>query len=289
MKVIILRGLPASGKSTYARQLVEQHPNAYKRINRDDLRKMFDNSYRSRGNEKFVKKIRDVLIVEALTAGKHVIVDDTNLSERNITRIKQLVHEFNKANEKSVQVEIVAMNTTLAECIERDRHRDKRVGERVIREMHRRFFDDGERYAPQDESLPRAIICDLDGTLCLLNGRDPYVAVKCEDDLLNKPVANVLATYKEKGHAIILLSGRLDTYKPETLNWLHQHRIDYDLLLMRPEGDQRKDSEVKREFFENNIQGKYFVEFVLDDRSQVVNLWRDELKLPCFQVYFGDF
>ncbi len=98
-----------------------------------------------------------------------------------------------------------------------------------------------------------------------------------------------MSTYKQQGYAIVLLSGRLDTYKLQTLNWLEKHKINYDLLVMRKEGDSRKDSIVKREFYEQNIQGKYFVAFSLDDRTQVVNTWRDELKLPCFQVYFGDF
>ena len=91
-----MRGLPGSGKSTYAKQLVTESPNMYKRINRDDLRAMFDNGYWSKGNEKFVKQVRDILIIKGLEEGKHVIVDDTNLSTTNETRIRQLVQQFNK-------------------------------------------------------------------------------------------------------------------------------------------------------------------------------------------------
>lgn len=206
-KVILMRGLPGSGKSTYAKQLLEQAPNTYKRINRDDLRMMFDNGYTSNGNEKFVKKVRDILIVKALEEGKNVIVDDTNLSERNFTRISQLVGEFNKQNNDTVSVEVKEFDTPLNECIERDAKRDKPVGEKVIREMHRQFFDDGQRYAKQDETLPKALICDLDGTLALLNGRDPFNAEGCENDLLNTPVANTLNTYASLGYKTLLLSG----------------------------------------------------------------------------------
>lgn len=58
---------------------------------------------------------------------------------------------------------------------------------------------------------------------------------------------------------------------------------------MRQSKDFRKDSVIKSEIYEAEIKGKYFVEFVLDDRDQVVDLWRKELKLPCFlMVVFRD-
>jgi len=288
-KVILMRGLPGSGKSTYARQLVNSAPNSYKRINRDDLRAMFDDGYVSRGNEKFVKQVRDILIVKALEAGKHVIVDDLNLSKKNENRIQQLIDEFNKAHNDNVTLEIKQLDTPLVECLERDANREKKVGAQVIRKLHRQFFENGKRYREQDESLPKAVICDLDGTLALLNGRDPYMASACDQDALNAPVAELLKLKAQTGSKIILLSGRLDTYKEPTLKWLAQHNISYDFLKMREANDTRKDSIVKREFFDNHVDGKYYVEFILDDRNQVVDLWRDQLNLPCFQVYYGDF
>jgi len=288
-KLIILRGLPGSGKSTYAKQLLKEKTNTYKRINRDSLRAMFDDNYNSKGNEKFIKKMRDVLIIEALKAGKHVIVDDTNLSEKHITRFKQMAQQYQKETGEQIEVIIKEMETSLSECIERDKKRERTVGERVIRSMQRTFAKDKDRYAVQETSLPKAIICDLDGTLALMNGRNPFAAEHCEADKLNVPVANVVFRYKELGYKILLLSGRSDAFQEQTLNWLKQHKIPYDALWMRPAADRRKDSIFKRELYETNIENKYFVEFILDDRNQVVNMWRDDLKLPCFQVYYGDF
>jgi predicted kinase len=287
-KVIIMRGLPGSGKSTYAKQLVAEAPNTYKRINRDDLRAMFDNSHWSKGNEKFVKKIRDVLIIKALEEGKHVIVDDTNLSSTNETRVRQLVHEFNKQHNDTVVVEVKEIEAPLEECIRRDAQRPNPVGAQRIREMHRQFYAEKDKLV-QDETLPKAIICDLDGTLALMNGRNPFDASKCEEDLLNKPVANVLKTFQQLGHKIILLSGRKDEHKPQTINWLVQHNIQYDMLELRKTEDNRMDAIVKRELFDARIAGKFYVEFVLDDRNQVVDLWRNQLGLTCFQVNYGDF
>ena len=54
-KVLVLKGIPASGKSTYAKQLVKDNPGMYKRINRDDLRHMLDGYKMTNANEKFIK------------------------------------------------------------------------------------------------------------------------------------------------------------------------------------------------------------------------------------------
>ena len=299
-KVIILRGLPASGKSTFARKLLDENPGAYKRLNKDELRVMLDNNHHTTHNEKFIEKVRDLMLVEALLDGKHVIVDDTNLSDRPVERIKNVVRKFNADHNQQVHVEIKEMNISLEECIERDKSRDKKVGDEVILKMHRQHIVKDNSvdlkhdkkhptYRIQDPSLPKAIICDLDGTLCLMNGRSPFDASRCDEDLPNIPVVNMVKIYLQLGYKIILASGREDTFKPQTVTWLERYDITYEKLIMRKAGDFRKDAIIKKEIFQNHIEGKYFVELVLDDRNQVVDLWRNELQLPCFQVFYGDF
>ncbi|AWK06992.1 polynucleotide kinase [Flavobacterium crocinum] len=288
-KVILMKGLPGSGKSTLAKKIVAENPENYKRINRDDLRAMFDNGITSQSNEKFVKKVRDLLIVKSLEEGKNIVIDDTNLSETNLRRVSQLVQEYNTKFNQKVEVEVMEVNTDVAVCIERDALREKPVGEKVIRKMHRQFFKDSPEYCAQNPDLPKAIICDLDGTLALMNGRNPFDASKCDEDELNNPVANVLRNYKKLGYQILLVSGREDRYKEPTLRFLEKHEIEYDDLIMRKTKDSRKDSIIKTEIYNESIKDKYFVEFVLDDRNQVVDTWRNDLKLPCFQVYYGDF
>ncbi|AYN04694.1 AAA family ATPase [Flavobacterium sp. 140616W15] len=288
-KVILMKGLPGSGKSTLAKKIISENPESYKRINRDDLRAMFDNGTTSQSNEKFVKKVRDILIVKCLEEGKSIVVDDTNLSETNMRRVTQLVQEYNTKYNEKVIVEVIEVNTDVAVCIERDALREKPVGEKVIRKMHEQFFKDSPEYAIQNPELPKAIICDLDGTLALMNGRNPFDASKCDQDELNEPVANVLRNYKKLGYEILLVSGRENRYKEPTLRFLEKHTIEFDDLIMRKSQDNRKDSIIKTEIYNESIKDKYFVEFVLDDRNQVVDTWRKDLKLPCFQVYYGDF
>lgn len=145
---------------------------------------------------------------------------------------------------------------------------------------------------PAVDELPKAIICDLDGTLALIDHRSAYDASAAMDDILNLPVANVVRVYanqKDIPVALFLVSGRDDRYRDVTERWLAKHGIThYAGLYMRRSGDRRKDSIVKREIYERHIKDNYDVIFVLDDRDQVVRMWRS-LGLTCFQVAYGDF
>jgi predicted kinase len=290
--VLILRGLPASGKSTYAKNILAENPHTWKRLNKDELRAMLDDSLHSYPNEKFVERVRDMMLREALKEGKHVVIDDTNLSERAIARIRQVVDNYCAETEQKVQIQFKDMETTLEECLERDKTREKKVGDNVIMKMYKRHILQDERgphYQEQDDTLPPVIICDIDGTLAIINDRSPFDASKCEQDLINMPIAEIVKTYHQLGVKIILMSGRDENFRSPTTNWLFYNKIPYDELFMRKTGDQRKDSNVKKELFEAEIKGKYFVKFVLDDRNQVVDLWRLDLGLPCLQVNYGDF
>lgn len=57
----------------------------------------------------------------------------------------------------------------------------------------------------QNPDLPRAIICDLDGTLALMHNRDPFDASTCDNDDLNEPVANTLKVFAKEGYQILLV------------------------------------------------------------------------------------
>lgn len=79
-------------------------------------------------------------------------------------------------------------------------------------------------------NLPKAIICDLDGTLALIEHRSPYDASTAEQDILNNPIANILHVYSHQTEFpidIILLSGRDEKYRRPTAQWLEKHGIIY--------------------------------------------------------------
>jgi predicted kinase len=281
MKTVILtKGLPGSGKTYWAKELMAQNPGRYKRINKDDLRAMIDDGKWSKHNEQFILKVRNSLILAALEEGCHVIVDDTNLHSKHEQHIRDLVKGL-----AAIEVRDFT-DVPLETCLERDRKRQNYVGEKVITSMYRQFLQVKPVPPAYHANLPEAIICDLDGTLALMNGRNPYDAEKCESDLVNEPIADII---ERTGHSILLVSGRSEVHRPQTEAWLEKHHIRYMALFMRPEGDMRKDAIVKRELYENYILGQYNINYILDDREQMVRMWRDELGLTCLQVADGDY
>ena len=282
LKVYIYQGLPASGKSSAACEWIDKNPGEYKRVNKDLLRKMLDNSHYTKDNEKFVLHLQDMIILEALKEGKHVIVDNTNLLPAHIERIKQLVEEI-----AEVCIDDSFLQVPLEECIKRDLQRLDSVGKDVIMQMYNKYLKKEPTPVKYIEGLPDAVIFDLDGTLSLLNGRNPYDASTCEQDLPNPQVVELYHLYKNK-YKVILCSGREDKYREQTEKWLANNNIEYAHLYMRKTNDFRKDNIIKTEIYEELIASNYNVKVVVDDRKSVVKAWR-ELGLTVFQVAEGDF
>lgn len=287
-KLVMLKGLPGSGKSTWAKEVLAKDKRKWKRVNKDDLRAMLDDGKWSRDNEKFILRVRDAVIVNALCSGFNVLVDDTNLAPKHEKALRELAKTW--ADDFDIQD---FTHVPLEQCIKQDLNRSKSVGERVIREMYNQFLAPKPEEPVRNPELPNAIMCDLDGTLCLFGDENPYERDFLKDKL-NPAVEQILA-WKAAGEGdgypetkLLLLSGRDDKFEEQTRDWLRENDIDYDYLLMRENGDSRKDTIVKREMYEKYIKGKYNIELVLDDRSSVVALWRS-LGLTCLQVAPGDF
>lgn len=285
-QIIMTKGLPGSGKSTWAREYVLTHPGSI-RLNKDELREMLHAGKHTKYNEKQVLQYRDALTRLALDAKKTVIIDDTNLNPIHQETMAKI------ANDYGVPLILQSfMSVPLDECIARDKKRKKTVGEKVIRTMYNQYVRREPVMVERDPRLPDAIICDIDGTLALFGNKNPYDRDFINDEL-NEPVARIVKEMAESGVAIKYLSGRNGKHEQETFEWLMKNKMPYlssnhHSLNMRAEDDIRKDSVVKQELYEAHIKGKYNVLFVLDDRDQVVELWRS-LGLTCLQVAPGDF
>lgn len=286
LKVILLRGLPASGKSTFAKDLVSKD-NSYVRVNKDDIRSMISLPW-SKESEKLVIDIRDESIKSALARGKNVIVDDTNFHPKHIERVIEI------ANELSVKFEIKDFDTPIWTCLERDDLRSNPVGAKVIWGMYRSYIApkiNEERIKIAEKALNskrKAILCDIDGTIAHFNGREPFDYSKVKEDHCDTVVKDIVQKYAKDGFNVIIVSGREDSCRKDTEEWLLRNNIPYNILLMRKAGDSRSDDIVKAEIYRNGIESGYDVFMVLDDRNRVVNTWR-ALGLKCLQCEYGNF
>ena len=89
-RIIVTKGLPGSGKTTWSRMKLAEEPGVYKIIEKDALRFLLDGGVWSKSNEKFVLRMRDTMIVATLEAGFVPIVCDTNLAPKHLETIIQL-------------------------------------------------------------------------------------------------------------------------------------------------------------------------------------------------------
>jgi predicted kinase len=291
-KLVMCKGLPGSGKTTWAKE--EQKRLLAEGIivyisTKDDIRESLTRTgwSWSREAEKDVIQCQNNDIKAALQVDDRVvIVADTNFGKHE-DRLRGI------ANHLKVVFEVRDFtDVPLQTCIERDAQREKPVGEQVIREMHQKYLANELRivpYVPPAGKNP-AIICDLDGTLALANGkRSPYDYKKVGLDDVNDPVARIVQLFNRAGYTILYVSGREDSCRGETAMWLAENKLGvHTALHMRKTGDHRNDAVVKLEIFNQCIRENYDVKFVLDDRDRVVRMWR-ELGLTCLQVAYGAF
>lgn len=135
-KLIICRGLPASGKSTWAKQWVLEDPEHRVRINQDDIRLMLG-KYWVPSREKLVQEIQFDAIVEALSREFDVVIDNTNLNKKVLDQFNRLIKTF-----EDYEIEYKDFfDTPLSVCIERDKNRDLQVTEKVIRSFYNNYKD----------------------------------------------------------------------------------------------------------------------------------------------------
>ena len=280
-KLVMLRGLPASGKTTYAKQLVDK---GWVRVNKDDMRAMLNNSKFSKSNEAFILSLRDEIIIRALVSGKNVVVDDTNLDPKHSIQLQSIAQEF------LAEYEEVFFNTDIMTCIERNKHRENPVPEKTIYDMYSRYLMPKQpEPVPYDDNKEECIIVDVDGTLShIADGRSPYDASRASNDVLDDAVASIVAMAYQNGYKVIVLTGREAKNREVTENWLIEQGVPFDEIYTRADGDYRKDAVVKKELYETHIKNRFNVKFVLDDRNQVVDMWRS-IGLKCLQVQPGDF
>jgi predicted kinase len=295
-RLTITRGLPGSGKTTWAKA----QPAV--RVNRDDLRRMLHGGRTGYGwAEVQVTLAQRAQIDTLLRAGVDVICDDTNLRSRVVRELAEL------AVRAGATVHIKDFfDVPLDECIARDAGRptDEQVGEDVIRDIFQRYLAGrrlplpvpalstvaigGGPYRPPP-GKPDAVLVDIDGTVALMADRSPYDMTRVGEDTPHSPVIATVRALRAAGFRIVFCSGRSEDARAATEKWLATHLdVGYDALYMRALGDQRRDSVVKADIFDRELRHAYRILCVFDDRDQVVRMWRS-LGLTVFQVAEGAF
>ena len=155
--------------------------------------------------------------------------------------------------------------------------------------LSRGLSSDSPRKSNEKE---RAIICDVDGTVALMHGnRGPFDWDKVSTDKPNQWVIDLIVSYYNGTSCqIIFLSGRCDVCYNDTWDWLEKY-VDIPFkLYMRPKAQEfEKDAKIKFEIYINKIKPNYDIQFVIDDRKQVVDMWRNVAGLKVAQVAEGNF
>lgn len=288
MKIELLVGPPGSGKSTLAQTLVTQ---GYIRISQDDM-----------GREGHLAAFN-----EALAKGQDILIDRMNF---DVAQRRRYLEPAKKAGYTSnITVLVVPRKVCLERCRLRQGHptiQDQVNAESAIN----LFFGKYEKPLPTEgpvnfivhkvDDKQKVIICDLDGTLCNIDHRKSLVSraeghkpnwyrffQEMKYDEPNEWCREILKRFTGD-HEIVFCSGRPEEYREVTEQWLKDHNLYFGHLFMRSKGDYRPDNLVKEILLDFDILPQFEPQFVLDDRQQVVNMWRNR-GLVCLQCAPGDF
>lgn len=268
-----MRGLPASGKSTKAKELLSVGNTV--RINKDLLRTMLHLDNFTGRNEGMTRDAARELAAMYLSKGVNVIIDDTNLNEGTVQSWKDL------AKIQNAKIEYHDMfDVSVEECIDRDSQRENKVGKHVIQKMALQHLG----YLKGKN----VIICDLDGTLCDIKHRlhfahsEPrdwksFFAGIPNDQLrldVNNKVSEVLT--QDVGTRLIFVSARPENYRMATEKWLDNNFFyNHTALIMREKNDKRPDTEVKSDIYDKYLKNLNIIK-VFDDRPSVIRMWREK-------------
>jgi len=298
--LLILRGIPGCGKSTFASQWLREGE-LRARVNRDDIR-MQHFGKEVGVDEGMVTEIEHAQVDMLLAAGYSVVVDDTNIRFQYIAAFVKI------AAKRGVPVAVKQFDVDLATAYTRNAKRaaagGRDVPEHVIEKMYKSLKSSGQytrqhiadawgtsqtgEHYERPVGKKKVYLFDVDGTLAAMSDRSPFDWPKVGDDDPRAQVITTAMAHAKAGFGIIVMSGRDAVCRKETMEWLDFYGVPFDDIFMRAEGDMRKDSIVKMELFDKHIRHNYDVVAVYDDRDQVVDMWRS-IGVDCFQVQPGNF
>ncbi|QMV29068.1 polynucleotide kinase [Aeromonas phage AP1] len=305
MNAYITIGASSSGKSTWAEMMVKKSQGKMVNINRDDTRRSLFQIKSWKGynfgkdREALVTDVNWRKVLAAHETGKEIVISDTNLNEKfrkvMIKELKDLGYNVTLVWFPVPMEELKHRNSTRGGWSVNDSVLDRMVAQFDDQWSHFDYYGGGivvdfepkVRYTP-DESLPKAVIFDVDGTVAEKNDRDPFDWSRVKEDTPRHTVIQYAQLLKYRGYVIIVASGRDGVCMQDTYDWCVKYGMPIDVHIQRKPGDQRSDKVIKEELFWEHIAPYYNVTHCVDDRDQVVKMWRD-LGIECFQVAPGSF
>jgi predicted kinase len=148
LKVLILIGVPASGKSTWSLDFVRTNPD-WVRVSRDDFRFMLKGQPVCDPKiESLINTLQDSVILDSLEKGLNVVIDNTNLKKKYIEHFAKLVQPY-------ASVEFRIFDISLNEALERDESREKKVGKEVLERMFKQYENLVDSFDPSGRPMKK--------------------------------------------------------------------------------------------------------------------------------------
>lgn len=294
-KIYVLIGPPACGKSTLARKM-HAEDNSKVIVSPDSIRSARGN-YWIPDQEDYISTIEEFEIKSAIEKGLSPIIDATNLNPKTIEKWEQLSVELDVDLQK-----IYLPYVPFPEALERDKKRGEEggraVGEKVLRQFYMKYYPDQYykdinskcKSTNPDDSLPPAIIFDLDQTIMFAQNRGPFEYAKAGSDYFDPKAKWLIERWIADGITPIFLTGREISDESvaainKALNLPKIHKMDGDsdgyIIIGRKVGDRRKGLIVKEELYTNNVEGKFNVLAAFDDHQDVVDMYREKGIFAC--------
>lgn len=305
-KIIVLQGPPACGKSTKAKQLLNEYGvDKAVIVCRDSIREACG-EYWVPSRENYVSDVEEFTVKNALARDLIPIIDATNLNPKTIEKWKKIADEY------KVEIQWISVVVPYQEALKRDSNPDRKrpVGKKVLRNFYMKYYQhliapmtDNRQMIEFTPGKRKAIIVDIDGTVALRNNRSPFDYTKVGEDSVDHRMAHLLRNLINEceEYDVFFITGReaIDNCRIDTIKWINDNIYPHTYeglmgpeynweLFMRDEGDHRSDEIVKKEIYENHIAPYWDVVCVFEDRNRVVKMWRD-LGLLVAQVWDGDF
>lgn len=254
---------------------------------------------------------------------RNIIIDNTNLRRRWVNGYMEILGKIDyNAQKVSVKDFEIEPQKAFKRCQKRDK---TKIPLEVIQNQYKtlknerwavgQYLDDYDFWltngadpyfvpnfpiAPNtpNPKLPKALICDLDGTLAHRTILfEPFIHMRgwyddeqeVATDEFDEMVLCTIQALADKGYQILFVSGRKEQARQATEQWL-ETRLGrpYKLFMRNPEKDTHDgyhdaDDKVKYRIFNENIRNNYDVRAVFDDRKRVIAMW-EALGLKVFNV-----